>query len=196
MRVDDIKRQNENYYYCRNYASLFNRTILVFPLLSVLLMGCVSLYIRSLFLTQSFYLEAAAQNLGTVDVMQWINERKKEGNVDIMLLVILVVSVALFLFILVCTLKIKSYDLYKRRWIRVIPVLLYAAQTSVMLLYYFSKTLGRQLPLLFLAVIAEIVPVLVSSRVLFSTESRPKARGEAAWNFIFSLLEKSLFEHI
>ena len=57
MREDDIRRENERYYYCKQYiwSAWFLRVV---PIVFVLIMTYVSFEIRNLFLEQLFFQQA------------------------------------------------------------------------------------------------------------------------------------------
>lgn len=170
MRIEDVKRENEKYYYCENYIWPL-RKAWILPFAFILGMTGVSIWINRLFLKEYFFRQAAEQEIGSIDVGYWIEQKISEGSMNWMFVIIIAINIIIgFSVVPFARGWIKSYDSYKYGKIKLIPILLYILEILVMWSFYYLNT---NMILLIFAIVVNLSPVIVSSRLLYPLESRP-----------------------
>lgn len=191
MRIEEIKEQNEKFYYCENYILSFRRKSVVLSFFFFLYMTITSCWINFLFLKQKFLIEASTQQLGYEDVLQWVNTKVYENLWGIKTIIVLIINIFLAITIMLTTFKFtKSYDVYKKGWLRILPVVAYALEIILIYCYYRSV----KLPLALLIMGIRFLPILCSSRLIDPLGSRPEADEEMDWTLLFDLLDIFVFK--
>lgn len=178
MRIEEVRSQNEKYYCCDNYILLFRRESIFLSILFFIYMTAMSYQINILYLKQKYFVESTKQQLGYEDVMQWIEDRVDEHSLEDMTVIILLFNIVVAVFIILVTFVfIKSYDLYKKSWIRVFIIVAYGIE-AVFLGIYYSPV---ELPLSTFIIIIKFFPIFFSSRLLDPLGSRPSAEEALDW---------------
>ncbi len=191
MRIEEVRSQNEKYYCCDNYILLFRRESIFLSILFFIYMTAMSYQINILYLKQKYFVESTKQQLGYEDVMQWIEDRVNEHSLENMTVIILLFNIAVAVFIILVTFVfIKSYDLYKKSWIRVFIVVAYVIEAFFLAFYY--NFFEFPLPVLIIAI--KVFPIILSSRLLDPLGSRPSAGEALDWTKFFDCLDLFVFK--
>lgn len=184
MRAEEIRQQNEKFYYCKDYIWSLNNVKKLAPCTLVAIMGVISYRINQIFLKRKFFLQAAGQELGNEDVMHWVEARVQENCLNATALFIIAINLIIFVIAAVCSLGlIKSYNLYKTHWPRGMVVGLYLLEIVI---FFISYSRFHISPLL-VGIVAEIVWTIAYSRLLISLETRPQEGG--GLGFLLKLLD-------
>lgn len=190
MREEKIRWENERYYYCKQYIWSAWGFRLVPLLIVVPVMTYLSFCVRKLFLEQRYFQQAATRQIqDSLDVMEWINIQVGESQWDIGCWVIWITAFWVESTIL-CAVLGKSYNLYKRGWIKVIPIILYTLEFVIMWVFYYRNT---NLVILLFVLFLNLAPGVFSSRLLFPLESRPPAKGIQS---VFEIFTKIIIQKL
>ncbi len=192
MREAEIRRENERYYY--GYYIWSVRFLWLFPIGFVFVMTYISFKIRRLLLEESYFRQAGTTSVqGDMDVMEWVNARVSESRWDEPYVLICLTALVMIGTILFAVHVIKSYDLYKHGWIKLFPVLLYLAEFAFMYFFYYQNA---HLPILFVALGANLIPGILFSRLMYPLESRPPAKGEKSLEAVLEFFTKIIIEKL
>lgn len=118
-RTREIVEKNEMYY--QNYVVGLGRRFHKWTAYALIVINAIiCCFISQSFKRTRFLGQAGAENLGEKEVMVWVDEQVRAITIDFWL--IAGVAAMLILFIELVNRNVKGYDLYKKSWIRVLPV--------------------------------------------------------------------------
>lgn len=94
------------------------------PIFGILIVTCQIYFIRELFLEREA-IEAASRTLiRDIEVTEWVKNWMQDKRWDWRLWSIIIVSFLMMGIVFIANWKIKSYDLYKKRWLKLVPTFL------------------------------------------------------------------------
>jgi len=196
MRSEDIRLANSKFYYCDNYIWSLKRLYTFMPILFVFITQVILWTINRMLLKRKYIAEAASQNLEMIDVGLWVKDKLRGSLLDRGSVTILIcgVFIGVLLILRICGV-FKSYELYKNKWIRFILVFAYVVEVAAILIIYNLKNCNA---ILVITIILDIVPILLSSRLLYPLESRPDAGDTTIksilkfWDWLAKIIIKKL----
>ncbi len=178
MKADDIRRQNEKYYYSSYVWPVWmHHRGVIFGI--CVMMTVVSMCVKQTFLKHKYILEASRQELGQTDVMRWVNAQVSAHRFDYMFIFILAANLIAWGFVVFFMFRYKSYEQYKKKWIKRIPMMIYFAELVIFWTFYG----GGQILVGAIAMTVEFIPVICATQFLFPLENRPGMKK------VFNLLE-------
>lgn len=196
MRSEDIRLANSKFYYCDNYIWSLKRHYTFIPILFVLITQVILWVISRMLLKRKYIAEAASQNLGMIDVGLWVNDKFWDSLFDCGSVTILIFGVFIGALLILRIFGVfKSYNLYKNKWIRFTLVFAYILEVAAILIIYNLKNCNA---ILVITIILDIVPILLSSRLLYPLESRPDAGDTTIksilkfWDWLAKIIIKKL----
>ena len=114
MKADDIRRQNEKYYYSSYVWPVWmHHRGVIFGI--CVMMTVVSMCVKQTFLKHKYILEASRQELGQTDVMRWVNAQVSAHRFDYMFIFILAANLIAWGFVVFFMFRYKSYEQYKKK---------------------------------------------------------------------------------
>lgn len=193
MREEDVRSENERYYYFKNYVWGIKKWSFIISLVCVFLMTFLSINISRLLLKRRLLDEAATHGLKYVDVMDWVNEGLKGWWMRPVSILIIIFNVAIAIIIFLNFYGFKSYKVYKNKWIRKIPVVLYLLEFLCICREYDIISL----PIVFIILVFNLSPIIFASRLLYPLESRPGAEGlNKVFSFLFDVCAQIIINQL
>ncbi len=197
MKSKEIRRENDRFYYCKDYIWALGRRYGVgYPVMFLFTIEIIFYWIRNLILKRQFIEQASVENLGYEDVMHWVEARVREQKFDAGFAIIIIFSILIIFIMLLRFMRIiKSYNLYKKPWIRGALVIVFIFEAFAIALNY--KLIPRKENIeIYIMMIADIVPILFSSKMLYPLESRPATDEDKAIFKVFDIATKIIMKRL
>lgn len=118
-RVYIEKNEKQYEYYIKKVGRWMSMFI---SCLWILVIGVQMWIVRGIFLNKNALEEVDAEAVGNMEVMDWVSQQVKQQNTGVMALIIWGMIVLMILLVVVIYLSVKSYDLYKKKWVRWMPL--------------------------------------------------------------------------
>ena len=151
-------------YYIMNVRGKFSVFI---SAIVIVLVEYLILRIREIFLRRNLLDEAGEQIIENMEVTQWIEEELSRRQYDEIFFFITAVIIFMIAIVVITNFVIKSYDLYKMRWLKWLPTLL----VVIILASLFSEY-NTEYILLFVLSMLELIPLSLTFNLFLPLEIR------------------------
>lgn len=197
MKSKEIRRENDRFYYCEDYIWTLGFWYRVaYPGMFLVAIEAIFIWIKNLILKRQFIEQAFVENLGYEDVMHWVEARMREQKFDAGLGIILSFSILIF-FIMALRFQgiMKSYNLYKKPWLRGALVIVFIFEAFAIALNYHLVPWEGNMGI-YIMLFVDIIPILVSSKMLYPLESRPATDEEKMIFKVFDIATKIIMKRL
>lgn len=184
---DYIDRNNKKYaYYIRNTkGKIMAACSSGFVIAGI---GLLVFFIRDIFLEREALAEAGTQCLGNTEVMDWVANRVEEQRFNGNFWYIAGLTIVMAVVAIIVNLFVKSYHLYKMRWLKWFPTAL-----TILLLFILGAEYGSEYFLLIIVTAIELIPLSFNFITLLPLE----IREEYSWLIKFtSCLSQVIIKHL
>lgn len=158
------KNDREYGHYIRNIGKLHSA---IFSSLFLLVISGLVLYIRNIFLRKKALKLAGGTVIENKEVLEWVKEQVAAQQIDMVFGLIVGITLIMIGLVWITHFAIKSYDLYKMSWLRVIPTMLASVLLLVLLFQYKFEYLE-----LSAATLIELFPLITASNIFLPLQIR------------------------